>query len=171
MKLTHADVQEIVRLLDASFYDQLHLETDKFKLTLQRVGAGQGGWTQEMQTLAKPKLVTGVKPGSGDGGGKESAAASAPVADAAVEAERGAETLAVLPPMIGTFYRAPKPGAAPYVELGASVLADTVVGIVETMKLMNPVCAGAAGGVIEICAGDGELVAADRVLMRLRPGT
>jgi acetyl-CoA carboxylase biotin carboxyl carrier protein len=163
MKLTHEDVQEIVRLLDASFYDELHLETDKFKLTLQRVGAERGGWTQEMQTLAKPKL----KAGSDGGDRKETAAKPASAADA--KRDGGDATLAVLPPMTGTFYRAPKPGAAPYVEVGTAVEADTVVGIVETMKLMNPVCAGAAGVVLEICAGDGELVAAERILMRLRP--
>lgn len=161
MKLTHEDVQEIVRLLDASFYDRLHLETDKFKLSLRRVGAERGGWTQEMQTLAKPNVVTsvvdGVKPAP-----EESAAAPAATA--------GGETHAVLPPMIGTFYRAPKPGAVPYVEIGTAVHADTVVGIVETMKLMNPVIAGHAGVVVEICAGDGELVAADRILMRLSQG-
>jgi len=169
MKLTHEDVQEIVRLLDASFYDQLHLETDKFKLTLQRVGALRGGWTQEMQTLSKPKLVTGAKHEPDDSGRRETAAKPTSVADA--EGDARAATFAIRPPMIGTFYRAPKPGAVPYVEVGTAVHADTVVGLVETMKLMNPVCAGAAGVVVEICAGDGELVAADRILMRLRQGT
>jgi acetyl-CoA carboxylase biotin carboxyl carrier protein len=74
----------------------------------------------------------------------------------------------IRPPIMGTFYRAPKPGAAPFVEIGSQVEAETVVGIIETMKLMNSVYAGAHGTVSEICVANGELVNAQRVLMRLQ---
>jgi acetyl-CoA carboxylase biotin carboxyl carrier protein len=53
-------------------------------------------------------------------------------------------------PLVGTFYRAPQPGAEPFVQVGSRVEETTVVGIVETMKLMNPVLAGVAGTVVEI---------------------
>ena len=56
----------------------------------------------------------------------------------------------VTSPMLGTFYRAPKPGAPPFVEVGAPVEADTVIGIIEVMKLMNTVRAGLRGRVSEI---------------------
>ena len=62
--------------------------------------------------------------------------------------------MAVRAPLPGTFYRAPRPGAAPFVEVGSRVSADTVVGIVETMKLMNSVHAGVAGTVAEICVAE-----------------
>jgi acetyl-CoA carboxylase biotin carboxyl carrier protein len=71
---------------------------------------------------------------------------------------------------VGSFYRAPKPGAAPFVEIGTQVSADTVVAIIETMKLMNSVYAGAAGRVVEICVGDGGFVEQHQVLMRLASG-
>ena len=71
---------------------------------------------------------------------------------------------------MGTFYRAPKPGAAPFVEVGSPVDAETVVGIIETMKLMNSVYAGVGGTVTEICVANGELVDAQRVLMRVQSG-
>jgi acetyl-CoA carboxylase biotin carboxyl carrier protein len=58
VNLTHDDVQEILRLLDASPFDELQLETDQFKLTLRRSGAG--GWTQENLTLAAPRIVRGT---------------------------------------------------------------------------------------------------------------
>ncbi|HTY92767.1 MAG TPA: biotin/lipoyl-containing protein, partial [Steroidobacteraceae bacterium] len=64
--------------------------------------------------------------------------------------------------------RAPKPGAPPFVEVGATVEADTIVGIIEVMKLMNTVRAGAAGTVVEILAADGALVEFGETLMRLR---
>jgi acetyl-CoA carboxylase biotin carboxyl carrier protein len=67
----------------------------------------------------------------------------------------------------GTFYRAPRPGAAPFVEAGSRVEADSVVGIVETMKLMNSVHAGVAGTVTEICLGNGEPVEHGDTLMRI----
>ena len=75
----------------------------------------------------------------------------------------------IRPPIMGTFYRAPQPGAAPFVEVGSRVAPETVVGIVETMKLMNSVYAGAPGTVSEICVANGEVVDAQRVLMRLKP--
>ncbi len=80
-------------------------------------------------------------------------------------------TLPVRAPLIGTFYRAPKPGAPPFVDAGTKVTADTVVGIVETMKLMNSVMAGTAGIIVAIEAADGEFVEQNHVLMRVQPVT
>src|SRR6185312_10620990 len=71
-------------------------------------------------------------------------------------------------PLPGTFYRAPRPGAAPFVEVGSHVGADTVIGIVETMKLMNSVPAGVAGVVAEFCVANAELAAQGAVLLRIR---
>ena len=72
-------------------------------------------------------------------------------------------------PLLGAFYRAPKPGAAPFVEVGDSVEADTVIGIIEVMKLMNSVPAGIAGVVTEILAQNGQLVEHGQPLIRVRP--
>ncbi|OXM62285.1 acetyl-CoA carboxylase biotin carboxyl carrier protein subunit [Amycolatopsis sp. KNN50.9b] len=72
--------------------------------------------------------------------------------------------------LVGTFYRAPEPAAKAFVEVGDFVEAGQQVGIVEAMKLMNPVCAGAAGRVVEILAGDAESVEYDQPLMVLEPG-
>lgn len=155
MKLTNEDVRDILALLDATGYEELRLRTERFILTLRRHGEG---WTQALQTLEEPRLLQGVAeaPGSED-------AAETPPTQAAED------TLPVRPPLLGTFYRAPKPGAPPFVQVGSRVGPDTVVGIVETMKLMTPVVAGAAGEVIEICAADAQFVEQDAVLMRLRP--
>jgi acetyl-CoA carboxylase biotin carboxyl carrier protein len=70
-------------------------------------------------------------------------------------------------PLLGTFYRAPQPGAPPYVEIGSQVAVDTVVAIIETMKLMNPVYAGTVGTVSEICLDDGQFAEQGAVLMRV----
>ena len=71
-------------------------------------------------------------------------------------------------PMLGTFYRAPKPGEPPFVEVGAPVEADTIIGIIEVMKLMNTVRAGVRGIVAEIPARDGALVEYGETLLRVR---
>ena len=148
MNLTREDVAEIVSLLENSAFDELRLETDKFKLVLRRAGAG--GWTQENETRAADAPAVTVA--------KEAAPAVA----------LAPGTIAIRPPLMGTFYRAPKPGAAPFVEVGSAVEPDTAIGIVETMKLMNSVPAGARGTIEAIHAQNGEFVEQDRVLMILR---
>jgi acetyl-CoA carboxylase biotin carboxyl carrier protein len=176
MNLTNDDVQEILRLLDASSFDELHLSTDRFKLTLRRSGSSGGGWTQEMQTAAAPQ-VSKPAPGNARTPAGPASASSAPEAPlgkpANIEATSRQSASAdglidIYPPIIGTFYRAAKPGASAFVEVGSKVEKDTVIGIVETMKLMNSVYAGTAGVIVEICATNGHLVEQDHVLMRLR---
>lgn len=70
-------------------------------------------------------------------------------------------------PLLGTFYRAPKPGAPPFVEVGSPVEEETIIGIIEVMKLMNTVRAGVRGRVTEILARDGALVEYGEALMRV----
>jgi acetyl-CoA carboxylase biotin carboxyl carrier protein len=157
MKLTNEDVQEILQLLDASSFDVLHLQTERFTLTLRR--NGQGPWSQETQVLAAPNLLQ--------------ASPSASVAVPSVAAKPG-ENLTeglkeVRASLLGTFYRAPKPGAPPFVEVGSRVEKDTVIGIIETMKLMNAVYAGAGGEVVEICHEDAQFAEQGAVLMRIKP--
>jgi acetyl-CoA carboxylase biotin carboxyl carrier protein len=76
--------------------------------------------------------------------------------------------VAVRAPLPGTFYRAPRPGAAPFAEVGSRVEADTVIGIVETMKLMNSVHAGVAGVVAGFCVANAEFAAQGAELLRIR---
>jgi acetyl-CoA carboxylase biotin carboxyl carrier protein len=87
--------------------------------------------------------------------------------DAAAEAAEGTAT--VRSPLVGTFYAAPSPGADPFVRVGDEVEPGQTVGIVEAMKLMNPIVADEPGVVAEVLVGDAESVEYDQVLMRLRP--
>ena len=75
----------------------------------------------------------------------------------------------VLAPLVGTFYRAAKPGAKPYVEVGETVEAGQTVCIVEAMKTMNQVTARQAGRVVELKVENGERVEFEQVLMYLAP--
>jgi acetyl-CoA carboxylase biotin carboxyl carrier protein len=162
VNLSAEDVQEILQLLDAAQLDELHLETDRFTLTLRR--SADGGWTQQSQVRSTP-AVEAVEPA-------RSAAGPAP-SEPAPPVPGGPPSAAglweVRAPLLGTFYRAPQPGAAPFVQVGSRVEEDTVVGIVETMKLMNSVAAGACGRVAEICLRDAQFVTQGTVLLRIDP--
>lgn len=159
MILTNDDVQEILHLLDASSANEFHLHTERFKLAVRR--AGEGIWVQSSEVLTPPTLVGSVAETSP---AAPAAAVSAPTAALAVDS-----LVDVRAPLVGHFYRAPKPGAAPFVEVGSLVDETTVVAIVETMKLMNSVYAGARGKVVEIFPQNGQFVEQDSVLMRLDP--
>ncbi len=141
------DVEEIIAILSKSDYDTLDIETARFRL---RVASSGDGWSQEWTPV-------GATP-----------------APATSTAEVGPEVaddgqLVIGAPLPGAFYRAPQPGAPPFVEVGDTVDPDTVVAIIETMKLMTPVHAGVDGVVSEIVPKNGEHIEAGAVLMRVQP--
>jgi acetyl-CoA carboxylase biotin carboxyl carrier protein len=88
------------------------------------------------------------------------------VLEAAADPDR---LVAVAAPLPGTFYRAPRPGAPPFVSEGDAVGADTVVAIIETMKLMNSVHAGTSGRVALICLENGEFAPLGATLLLIEP--
>lgn len=161
MTLSPADVEDIVAILDSTAYVELTLRTPRFALTLRRRA---GGWTQEAVPLAEPRLVDA--PGARTDSPASPSAAEVPTTD---EDPSQTGLHAVRSPIVGTFYRAPKPGADPFVEVGDPVTVDTVVGIMETMKLMTSVAAGLAGRVARIGVADAEFAEAGTTLMWIEP--
>ena len=155
MDLSPDDVRDVLKALDSSGLDELHLELADLTLTVRREGAA--GWTAEQRVLRRPVVEGGAEP-----------AAVEPDAPRAAVAEG---LVAVHPPLLGTFYRAPKPGASPYVDVGDRVQEETVVGVIETMKMMTPVHAGVRGTVVEVRAVNGEFAEADAVLLVVDPAS
>jgi acetyl-CoA carboxylase biotin carboxyl carrier protein len=143
LPLTPEDVAEIVEILGDSAYQTLDIKTPRFRLRVSRDG---DGWTQEWDY-------------------SDDMAPAAKLAAADIPLKEDAS--AIRAPLPGTFYRAPSPGAPPFVEIGSVVDPDTVVGIIETMKLMNPVHAGASGTIAEILAENGKMTGKHATLMRL----
>jgi acetyl-CoA carboxylase biotin carboxyl carrier protein len=148
LPLTPDDVAEIVAILNGGAYDRLDISTGRFRLRVRREGEG---WTQEWDW----------------GGGEPSPAVA--IDAAAVPVEEDGDGFAIRAPLPGTFYRAPQPGAPPFVEPGDAVGPDTVIGIIETMKLMNPVLAGATGRIGVVLVDNAQAVDAQAVLMRIEP--
>lgn len=151
--MTDWDTADLLALLDGTSHDELTVETDAQRFTFRRVRDDQ--WVQEVTTLRSPVLLAG------------SIADATPAKAQAVRAQDG--MVDVCAPLPGIFYRAPKPGAAPFVELGTQVSGDTVVGVIETMKLMNSVAAGAGGDIAEICVENGTPIEAGDIIMRVQP--
>jgi acetyl-CoA carboxylase biotin carboxyl carrier protein len=182
MDLTNEDVADILALLDSLPYDSLDLETPRFRLRLRR--APGGGWTEESQVLAEPTLVTPAPNAAAgrDGTAFAATTAAAPAGAAGAEGDEGVGgsegadriggtdgLVVVAAPLPGTFYRAPRPGADPFVQVGDEVAADTVVAIIETMKLMNSVHAGTAGRVTCVCVDNGDFAPLGTALMLIEP--
>ncbi len=154
MSLSHKDVQEILRLLEDTDYKELTLETEHFTLKLEQ---DEEGWTQQTSTVASDKsTVTSTVASVAENTAVETAATEEGLLD-------------IRAPMVGTFYNAPKPGAGPFVEIGSRVNEDSVIAIIEVMKLMNSIPAGLNGEIVEILAEDAQFVEKGQLLMRVRP--
>lgn len=144
MTLTAKDVEEITRLLEESSFDELYLELDGMKLSLRRGGASTApAPVPAAPGIAQPPTAQG-RPATSDPDSHD-----------------------VPAPLLGTFYRAPKPGAPAFIEVGSLVEEETIIGIIEVMKLMNTVRAGVRGRVTEILARDGALVEYGETLIRV----
>lgn len=169
MDITYDDVINILRIIDQSSYDELYLEVGDFKLIVRKKGAGisadpsfASASIEGAPTAAPPvgetqrDILQDVR---------ESAAA-----ERADRAPGVRETMFVLKaPMVGIFYRAPAPGAPPFVGVGGLVNEDETVCIIEVMKLMHSIKARCKGRVAEILAEDGILVEYGQPLIVIEP--
>jgi acetyl-CoA carboxylase biotin carboxyl carrier protein len=163
VSLTAADVAEIMKILEGSGFDEVLLEIEGLKLSMRR-GAGATDASAGAPPTTAPAATAGAQ---------KSAAAAPPAAAASAAPGKAAASTDptirdVTSPLLGTCYRAPKPGAPPFVEVGTVVSEQTVVAIVEVMKLMNTVRAGVAGTVSDILMRDGTLVEYGETLLRIK---
>jgi acetyl-CoA carboxylase biotin carboxyl carrier protein len=171
VSLTAAEVAEIMRLVEQSDFDELTLEMEGIKLVLRRgvppalspLAAGTEHATGAAEAHPAPP-----PPGTTATAAADAVGLSPRPRTNTVAAPADPNVHAVASPLLGTFYRAPKPGAPPFVEIGAQVEEETVVAIIEVMKLMNTVRAGVRGTVTEILVADGALAEYGETLMRVR---
>jgi acetyl-CoA carboxylase biotin carboxyl carrier protein len=148
MALSDEDIREILRIIDESTLTELQIETEGFSLHVVK-GA---------RTLDAPATPTPVE--------QPPVPATAPSAAPAAETD-GLHTITA--PMLGTFYRAEAPGKPPFVEVGKRVDPDTIVCIIEVMKMMNSVTAGVTGAIAEVVPDNAELVEYGQPLFRVEP--
>jgi acetyl-CoA carboxylase biotin carboxyl carrier protein len=158
MALSDEDVREILRIIDESELAELHIETEGFSLHVRKDGVDAEASERPRVRPAPQRGTVRHSPGASD------ALVPAPAADA----ESGG-VVSIPAPMLGTFYRAEGPGKPPFVEVGSRVEPDTIVCIIEVMKMMNSVPAGVAGTVAEVLPDNAELVEYGQPLFRVRP--
>jgi acetyl-CoA carboxylase biotin carboxyl carrier protein len=150
------DIKAIIDLMKKNSVSEFELEKQDFKIRLKRAGSGVGVLPQsdEIQQLNFQPVPQQA------GGGAPQPQTSAPPAGGEVE---------IKSPMIGTFYRSPSPEAGSYVEVGMEVTPDSVVCIIEAMKVMNEIKAEAKGVITQVLLENGKPVEFGQPLFKLRP--
>jgi acetyl-CoA carboxylase biotin carboxyl carrier protein len=166
--LTFQDLVQLVELIKSSAnFNEFHLRMGDVELDLRR-----------------GEVVNGSAPAvhAGNGAAVEAPAPAptpapaarrpeppAPAPAAAAPSDWPADSTVVKSPMVGTFYRSAEPGAKPFIEIGDTVGADATVCIIEVMKLMNSIAAGADGVVTHVLVKDGDPVEFGQPLVVIAP--
>lgn len=159
------EIREIIKLVDASSIDEFVYEADGAKVKLKKNGGAVEVVAPKMAAPAPAPVV-------------EQTAASAPATPAQAvneEAAPAAPAIAdadlhkVTSPMVGTFYQSPSPEAPAYVKVGDKVGEESIVCIVEAMKLFNEIEAEIKGEIVEILVKDGQLVEYGQPLFLVKP--
>lgn len=157
------DIYFILKLLDESEFDELHVEFGDFKLLAkkQKKGEQERAISKNKEEFSPPieSIKSEIK--------KEKIAAQEPIESKLEPESTGKfsssilidnELIPIRAPMLGTFYRTPKPGAPPFVEIGSYVTEEDPVCVIEVMKCFNTVRAGVQGEIVQICAEHGQMV-------------
>ncbi|SDI67731.1 acetyl-CoA carboxylase biotin carboxyl carrier protein [Alteribacillus bidgolensis] len=153
------EIKELIRALDKSSIGEIEIRGEnKEKITIKKEGAVRAAAVETIQT-PQPQAAPSVPQ-------PEAPAPAAPKEESPAKAPEQAETPEakddsleeITSPMVGTFYRSPSPDADPYVKEGDKVGEESVVCIVEAMKLMNELEAEISGEIVEILVENGELV-------------
>ena len=147
--LTYEDVLRIVELVKSTRFSEFRLKVGEIEVHLRR----RNGASADASALPVAAESAAIAASSSGAPGRTFAP----------------EARLVRSPMVGTFYRAPQPGAEPYTEVGRHVEPDTTVCIIEVMKLMNSIAAETRGVVSEILVANGARVEYGEVLMVIGP--
>ncbi len=147
------ELRELIALLRENGLAELELENEGFRVRLRSEGtAGEPvQYTQNPAPSAPPARPEPAPTPSSSG-------PSHPGTQAATAASQDQDLHIIPSPIVGTFYRSPSPSADPFVKIGSSVEPDSVVCIIEAMKLMNEIQAEATGEVVKIYVENGQPV-------------
>jgi acetyl-CoA carboxylase biotin carboxyl carrier protein len=154
-KITQQDIEALLEVFDRSSWRELHVKSEDVDLFASKNSEGRRAESR----VGSASTPAAVLPDRFSG---------APGPASAEDSQRPpsvpAHWIAVRAPTLGTFYRAPKPGAPPFASVGQRVTADTEICIIEVMKLFTTVRAGLPGTICALPVSDGELVEFDQPL-------
>lgn len=158
-------IKQIVDLMKRSGLTEFQLEEDAFKLRIKR---GNGEVQTVYQAATPPPFPVGPIPGHPNPVAPP-ASSGAPGSGGTAPAESEVdESKLIKSPMVGTFYAAPSPDSPPFVQVGDPVNEDSVVCIVEAMKVMNEIKAECKGTIAEVLIENGDSVEYGQPLFRLK---
>ena len=143
------ELRELIALLRENGLAELELENEGFRIRLRRESATGA----ETQHAAPPPVQAAPAPAPPPSSGP-----THPGTHASTEASQDQDLHIIPSPIVGTFYRSPSPTAEPFVKIGSNVEPDTVVCIIEAMKLMNEIQAETAGEVVKVYVENGQPV-------------
>jgi acetyl-CoA carboxylase biotin carboxyl carrier protein len=161
------EIKSVIDLMTKNGLSEFELEKGDFKLRVKR---GPGGeWSATTTPVAGPQVVHHHAPVAAFAPSPAVAAASVPSTAVPTPAGAASTHPQIVSPMVGTFYLAPSPDSPPYVTVGQEVQEDTVVCIIEAMKVMNEIKAETRGIIVEVLAQNGKPVEFGKPLFAVRP--
>ena len=167
MELTDDEVIQILKYIEESRFNELHLEIGDLKLIVRRGRKGNAG-SKKIPSLTRAES-TDFKTSTKQIREQEPESKLRKIeSEGPITIEEGLITIKAS--MLGTFYRSPEPGALPYVDVGAFVKEDDTVCLIEVMKVFNALKAGVRGHIEKICAESGQLVEYGQTLFLVRIG-
>ena len=149
------EIRQLLKLMDQHDVTEFRLEREDGKITLKR---GQEAEGVPMVPQGAPMAMPAAP--------QAPAAPAAAPAESAAPVEEGVENIES--PMVGTFYAAPDPDSEPFVTVGADVADDSVVCIIEAMKIMNEIKADVSGKIVEVCVQNGQTVEFGQTLFKVK---
>jgi len=153
------EVRELIALMRDNGLTELEIEGEEFRVRLRRDSVPSG--SAQHAEMPAPATVPAPAPAS---------APTHPATQAPAEATSQEQDVHIIPsPIVGTFYRSPSPNADPFVKIGSNVEHDSVVCIIEAMKLMNEIQAEATGEVVKIYVENGQPVEYGQPLFGIKP--
>jgi acetyl-CoA carboxylase biotin carboxyl carrier protein len=152
------DLKRIVEIMNENDLAEVEIEEEGKRIRVRKKESG-AATVVHAPALASAPATPVAAPAAEAPGVPEAPAAAA---------EEGLHTITA--PMVGTFYRAPTPDADSYVEVGRRVGPDTVVCILEAMKVMNEIKAECSGEIVKVCVQNAEAVEYGQALFVVRPG-
>ena len=152
MKFESDYIEKLAKIIADNDLTEISLEDGEQAITIRKD-------LPEVNMVASAPAVAAVPQSAPVAPAQASVSAQAPAAKEEVKGK------AITSPMVGTFYAASSPDAAPFVEVGSTVNVGDVVCIIEAMKLMNEIKAEQAGKVVQICVKNGDPIEFGQVLM------
>jgi acetyl-CoA carboxylase biotin carboxyl carrier protein len=164
------ELRELIALLRENGLAELELEREDFRVRLRREGVAPSGDNAQYSAAAPaPVAAPAANPSATPAANPSAPATPAhPGAQASTAASADQDLHIISSPIVGTFYRSPSPTADPFVKIGSNVEAESVVCIIEAMKLMNEIQAEARGEVIKIYVENGQPVEYGQPLFGIR---